>query len=375
MTSIDHDHYASLWARQLILEFETICLRHQVYLPVPTFEIFSAANPLGEWRQASQTIRISRELITNHSWPVTINVLKHEIAHQLCGAWGHPEAGHGPRFHDACIRLGVPPVYRTSRGDSPEIFTDLESESQLVNEGRRFFSKVEKLLALGRSANEHEAALAMEKANELIAKYNLKLSSDDTERRYRRAVINTGKQCVHGWQRSIATLLRDFFYVKVVQSEIYHPMRDQSHKTIELFGLAENVAVAEYCYHFLVRELDFLWQQNKAQFTGRTITEKNSYYLGVISGFRQKLHSQRPSKAPTPAADTTSALTVAADHRLNTFIAMCYPRLQTIRHAGPRINSDTFQHGTTHGKSIVLNKGVANQDGNRGRLLSSAHGD
>lgn len=377
MPSFNHDHYTALWTRQIIREFEDICWRYQLQLPTPTIEIFTASRRMGEWRQASQTIRINRELITTRSWSVTINILKHEMAHQLCGAWGFPEAGHGAIFDKACTCLGVPPVYRTARGDSPEVFADLESESQLVNEGRRFFSKVEKLLALGRSTNEHEAALAMEKANELIAKYNLKLSADDTARRYRRAVINTGKQRIHGWQRSIGAILRDFFYVKVIQAEIYHPLHDQQHKTIELFGLAENVAVAEYCYHFLERELDFLWRQNKGRFTGKTITEKNSYYLGALSGFQQKLKNQRPQKtsSPAPAPPTTSALTVAADQGLNTFVAMCYPRLRTIRHGGPKIYPSTFHQGTADGKNIVLNKGVANHDGNRGRLLPSTPSD
>lgn len=375
MPTLNHDHYTTLWTRQLLHEFEDICSRYQVTLPTPTIEIFTANRRMGEWREASQTIRINHELIATRSWSVTINIFKHEMAHQLCRAWGYQDAGHGPRFEEACLRLGVPPVYRTARGDSPEIFEELESDSQLVNEGRRFFSKVEKLLALGRSTNEHEAALAMEKANELIAKYNLKLSADDTDRRYRCSVISTGKQRIHGWQRSIAAILRDYFYVKVIQAETYDPLRDLRCKTIELFGLAENVAVAEYCYHFLERELNFLWQQNKGRFPGTTITEKNSYYLGVLSGFQQKLKSQRlPSTPAAPAAQASaSALTVAADHGLNNFIAMCYPRLRTIRHAGPKIYRTTFQHGTADGKNIVLHKGVANHDGNRGRFLPSTH--
>lgn len=377
MPSFSHDQYASLWARQLQREFEDICFNHQLRLPAPIIEIFDSSRHLGEWRQGA--IRISTELILRHPWSVTINVLRHEMAHQLCAAWGEPAAGHGPRFQEACARLGVPPVYRTSRGDTPALFADLTSEDEMVVAGRRFFAKVEKLLALAQSANEHEATLAMQKANELIIKYNLGEQADDGDRRYRHLVINSGCKRIHGWQRSIAIILRDFFFVKIVLADAYDPMQDERHKTIDLFGRAENVAVAEYCYHFLVRELDFLWQTRKTRSGRGGITEKHSYYLGVLEGFRQTLKADqeraRPPGPPPPGARaatepaTTSALIVARDHGLDEFLALCYPRLRKRQHGGSRINPATFAHGTADGKAIVLNKGVGHQDGNQGRLL------
>ncbi len=370
MPPFSHDQYAQLWARQLHKEFADICWSHQLDLAAPVIEIFESTRHLGEWRQASQTIKISAQLILLHPWFVTINVFKHEMAHQLCGAAGQLVAGHGQIFQEACQRLGVPPAYRTARGDTPELFADLESDSQMVQEGRRFFAKVEKLLALARSANEHEATLAMQKANELIMKYNLQEITADADRRYRHAVINSGRKRIHGWQRAIGSILRDFFYVRIVMAEAYDPRLNQQHKTIDLFGRTENVAVAEYCYHFLERELDFLWQHHHARFQGKGITEKNSYYLGVLAGFYEKLNSHQPLQAPAqPTPATSSALTVTADHGLSDFIALSYPRLRKTRHAGARINRSTYDHGAAAGKNIVLRKGVSQADGNQGRLL------
>jgi len=377
MPTFNQAQYALLWSRQLQQEFEEICCNHQVFLDLPTFEIFDSSRHLGEWRQDSRTIRISSELIRKHPWVVTLNVLKHEMAHQLCHARGEGEAGHGPAFQEACRRLGVPPAYRTAHGDSPEIFTDLHSASEMVSSGRRFFAKVEKLLALACSANEHEAALAMQKANELIIKYNLRQEADDADQRYRHLVINSGHKKLHGWQRTIATILRDFFFVKVVLAEAYDPLRDEHHKTIDLFGRTENVAVAEYCYHFLERELAFLWQGHRANTRRGGITEKHSYYLGVLNGFKQTLTAQQQAcssaAGPTPAAPssgpTTSALVVAADHQLDEFVALRYPRLCTRRHAGAKINRSTYDHGCAAGKGLVLNKRVSHQDCNQGHLL------
>lgn len=382
MPPFNHHQYAALWARQLQREFEEVCFSHQVRLDLPTFEIFDSSRHLGEWQAGTQVIRINSRLILHHPWTVTINVLKHEMAHQLCDSLGQPEAGHGPLFREACRRLGVPPAYRTARGDTPELFADLASESELVAEGRRFFAKVEKLLALARSANQHEARLAMHKANELISKYNLRQEADDAERRYRHLVIDSGLQRLHGWQRTISHILREFFFVRVVLAQTYDPRRDQHHKTIDLFGLNENVAVAEYCYHFLVRELDALWQGHRSRSRAGGITEKHSYYLGVLHGFQETLQAQqRVAGQPAPAppvmsADpsplavaTTSALSVAADQRLDAFLALRYPRLCRRRHAGPRVNPRTFDHGSADGRAIVLHQGVGHQAGNRGCLL------
>jgi len=390
MPPLNLQQYATLWAGQLHKEFADICWSHQVKLTAPAIEIFDSTRRLGEWRPESRTIGISSRLILHHPWAVTINVFKHEMAHQLCAAHGQAGAGHGPPFQAACQRLGVPPAYRTARGDSPELFADLVSEDQMVVAGRRFFAKVEKLLALARSANEHEAALAMQKANELIDKYNLRQRTDDSERRYRHAIINSGKRRLAGWQRLIGAILRDFFYVRVVMAEAYDPASNEHHKTIDLFGLAENVAVAEYCYAFLERELAVLWQRHQTRFRRGGITEKNSYYLGVLAGFQQKLQAQQEASRPavqsplaggpapsprarqtpsTAVAATTSALTVAADHGLDDFLALRYPRLRTVRRAGARINRSTYEHGTTDGHAIILRKGVGSQEGNQGRLL------
>lgn len=375
MPPFNHDQYLHLWIRQLQKEFEDICWRHQISLPTPIIAIFDSTRHLGEWHATQQTIRLSRQLILHHSWTVTINVLKHEMAHQLCSANGHSEAGHGPLFQEACRRLGVPEAYRSARGDSPEIFTDLKSESQLVQEGRRFFAKVEKLLALARSENEHEAALAMQKANELIEKYNLKQVAAEDEHRYTHTIINHHKKRIEGWQRAICAILKDFFYVNIVQAALYDPLSHQEHKTIELFGRAENVAVAEYCYHFLERELAYLWEVNKKRFPSRTLREKKSYYLGVLHGFHKKLQEQqtvkpKPSHNPYSPQATTSAMIVAKDWCLADFIGQRFPRLRKVQRPAALINRTIYDHGASDGQNIVLRKGVGEQDGNLGKLLS-----
>ena len=366
--------YARQWAAQLVREFEGLCFQHRLDLPVPAIEFFTAEHQLGEWRAAGQTIRLNWRLIMERPWPVTINVFKHEMAHQLCGHWGYPQAGHGPLFERACQRLGVPTAYRRASGDTPVLFDDLAAEDATLGEGRRFLAKVEKLLALGRSPNEHEAALAMRKANELLARHNLNLDAEGeaSERRYRRTVIDCGGGRIQGWQRAIGGILTNFFYVDLVLADTYEPRLNERHRTIELFGRAENVEVAEYCFHFLERELARLWQLRRKAGQAGGLAGKNSYYLGVLNGFRHKLQAQRQAlslKTGGQEKMSTSALVVARDLGLREFISQTHPRLQRYHGSGSRIDQAAYRHGEQDGGALVLRHGVEHRAGNLGNFL------
>jgi len=357
---------ALAWARRLALEHEEIRRGRGVALSTPAFEIIAAGRTCGFWDPLSGTIAISGRLILHHPWPVTLNVLKHEMAHQLCSeVWGSRQTAHGPDFHRACDILGVPPEFRYATASLPR-------EAALYPGGaprHGVAAKVEKLLALAGSDNEHEAALAMSKANELLARHNLAPSA---ARRHRYADIHRKRKRIEAWQRSICRILRDFFYVKTVVADQYDPLADDVFKVIEIFGLAENVEVAEYCYYFLEERLETLWRANRHRFRGG-LREKNSFTLGVLSGVYEKLRDEerrRTKASRRPGAtggETTSALALAGDPGLDEFIALRHPRLRTVKRRGAAIHRDTYEHGRGEGRKISLRKGVTTRKG--GRLL------
>jgi hypothetical protein len=375
----DEEKYFRIWARQLLGEFESLCYDCKVDLDVPVFEITHNRRMMGAWLADSRTIQISSYLILDHAWPVVLNVLKHEMAHQVCSdLLGIENAGHGSEFKRACAMLGVPPEYSGAAGDLPDNIAVSENGGVLTTKGRKFIDKVEKLLALAKSDNENEAALAMQKANDLISKHNISLLSVGEKSQYTYVVINSGKQKLHRHQRRICEILRSFFYVQVVYSFLYDPMLDRDHKTIELLGTPENVTIAEYCYHFLENQLASLWRQNKGQYKGNALRAKNSYYLGALNGFYRKLREQKESNANVPKKSmpaTTKALEVqnlleVENRRLKDYVACRFPRLRVHRSVAATVYADSFQAGVQAGKEINLHKGVASHDGNQGHLIS-----
>lgn len=367
------DQLERCWLQQLYHEYEDVCLRYGVELPAPIFEISDSRKVYGSWHAATGILSISRHLILHHSWSVVLQVLKHEMAHQLCGQVSPvPERlYHGETFQRACEQLGVLPEFRRPGLVVPEMLEAARATSELSENGRKCLARISKLLALGRSANEHEAALAMEKANELLEKYHLQGIGAGQEQRYGCVVIDRKKKNIAGYQRHICSILQEYFFVRVVLSQLYDPTCGASFKVIELFGTRENVAIAEYCYHFLENHLALLWSTNRSRFQGVTRTEKNSYFLGLLRGFRQKLSEQKKGRATQTCWAQTGALIVAEEQRLAWFVGLCYPRLRRVSAKGAKVYGTTYNQGVAEGRQIILNEGLAGEVPIFGGLLGS----
>ena len=116
---------------------------------------------------------MSENLIMSYPWSVTLQVLKHEMAHQYSyEVLGQTDA-HGEGFQAACALLGVLPQYRSCRIVTAEVLAQLTGTENKMSEGQKVLFRIEKLLALGESSNIHEAEAALKKASLLIEKYHL----------------------------------------------------------------------------------------------------------------------------------------------------------------------------------------------------------
>lgn len=366
------DAIQQAWLEQLIREFEDICWYYKVSLRTPIFELSTAQQQLGCWLPEQRILRISQHLIASFSWDVVLMVLKHEMAHQVCSEYfGLKHAGHGKEFQHACQLLGVSFPYNRSTGDLPDVFTEPSANEQ-TEEGRKVIRRVNKLLALAGSDNEHEATLAMQRATELLHRYNLAMSALAERSGCVRLVIQTGKKQIPTWRKNISRILKTYFFVEVIYSSLYDAERQDSYKTIELLGRAENVPIAEHCYYFLEQQLASLWLKNRHRFQGNTRTAKNSYYLGVLEGFSQKLAeqakkvSQENQREREPGA---GELIISNDKGVQEFIRLHFPRLQTIRRNTVQINKDSYENAVVAGKNIVLHQSLTEKKQGSQRLL------
>lgn len=365
------------WTLQCYKEHENICWKCRIDISTPVIEIVEAKSYWGYWHHnlGSGTIKLSLNLINEHSWDVVINILKHEMAHQIVTELFDGKNGHGELFQRACQLIGVPDEFCGAHGDLPRIIEDLKEE-EINSENRKILKKVKKLLSLAQSKNEHEATLAMQKVNDLIKKYNIERVALNKRSKYVYKIINHKKKRIENYQRNICSILMNYFFVEIVYSYLYDAQSNETYRTIEILGTIENVLMAEYVYFFLLNQLNFLWSDHQLK-TGISNREKRSYWLGVIEGFREKLKQMEEKQHildinnNDSRQETTGALICAEDKMLSNFKNIRFPRLYKYRSKAVSIYCETYKYGVNDGRHLTLHKGLTQKDGFQGKFLSS----
>ena len=366
------------WLCQLTREYNDICYQYGVRLTPPILRISRDHRQMGSWSAADRILRLSEALIGHHPWRVTLRILKHEMAHQICSElYSCQDAGHGPLFCQACDRLGLEAAFQRAGADLSEGLTDLDPGSFVTRQGRQIIDRVRKLLALGGSDNEHEAALAVQRAAELLTRHRLDFDALAEGEGLVHRTINTGGRTLPVHRKAICTMLETCFSVRVICASLYDPHADVSLKTIEVLGREEDAAIAEHCYHFLEDRLEALWQRNRRTFAGNGRTARQSYFLGLLAGFRQTLEQglvanrgatgQPVQEKSQPATAGLPALT--AEQRLDNFVAFRYPRLRRIRRQGISMHPEAYRQAVADGRELTLHRPVRG-DGDAIRQLT-----
>lgn len=358
----------SAWLSQLATEFDNICYQYRVQLRPPILQISRSKRVLGSWTAHSRTLSISSYLILQHPWRITLQVFKHEIAHQICSEiYSDQKSGHGEGFKKACSLIGVDHCFQRAAADTVEALSAWQKEEGKAPQ-QHILDKIKKLFALGQSGNEHEAALALQKAGNLLRQHNLSMahlvqSNDLTHR-----TIDTKRQRMAVHLKVISSLLDGYFGVRVIHASQYDPYQDKVHKTIELMGTRENVAIAEHCYYFLEERVHTLWRSHQDHMVGDSRMAKKSYSLGLLAGFKEKLASEKKASAPQPesgGASTEKAL-LKTEGMLDVFVAKRFPRLRTTKTKKMHINPDVYRKGCARGKKLHLRQPM---DGGQEMLL------
>lgn len=334
----------------------------------------------GQYDHNKKAITINRTLIDTYSWAVVIEILKHEMAHQYAFIY-HNDHTHGVHFQNACERLAVSTWARKGSGHIPEL-TDIDKPGDRLQEEDSIFRKIEKLLRLAGSENEHEAMLAMQKVEALCRKYNLDAWVDNRPVQSSYVVINHKKKRISQYQSLISHILQEHFMVDIVFASQFDATTCQSHKTMEILGLNANVKIAEYVYFFLINQLPLLWKQHLAKFKSGKRPSKSAYCLGVISGFEQYLSASKLSEQETYCLPESQQFAneelaiIETKRELEGYVKKRYPRLRQRRWTSSYKDSASFESGKSDGQRLRLNPGIhgSNNRRNAKRKLLNPHG-
>lgn len=320
----------------------------------PSVDLADGQRALAHWRPSERRITFNRRLVAEQPWTVVLEVLRHEMAHQyvseVLGVTDEP--AHGAAFRRVCSEHGID----AGASGLPTPDGDEERSAHV-----RVVRRIQKLLALGDSPNENEAAAAMAAAQRLMLEHNVAWAEDARHSGYGFRQLGQPRLRTPAHERILAGLLADHFFVHAIWVPAWIPERGKRGRVLEVSGTAPNLDTADYVHAFLVRTAKGLWKDWKRAHPDRMHGERGRYLLGVMLGFRDKLDAQQRHHEET-------GLVWVGDAGLEDFVTRRHPRLRSTRAVRFQM-TPAYRHGRDEGRKIELRRGVTEDPQNRARLL------
>lgn len=227
--------------------------------------------------------------------------------------------------------------------------------------------KIKKLFALSASNNPEEAALATERARQLLEKYNLTLTdveiktADMIEKSITltRSSKGTNYKNLPSWSYGLLEILNEHFYVKALL--VASHLNDN---VVYILGARKDVEVATYVFNYLFREVETLCNTYLKQFRGTRGQDLKhtsySYKLGAIAGIEQILTEQRSRQKQKKArTQNGTELVVIKNEATEKFVNEKYPHIEE-KNSNPqmRTEGDAIRAGIKEGRNIQIHRGV-----------------
>jgi hypothetical protein len=312
----------------------------------PALDLTDTSTRLGAWHRATRTISLSRALVYGQPWGAVREVLKHELAHQyvdeVLGI--HDETAHGPAFTEVCRARGID----ASAAGLPAAGSDGSPAPGPPPIVRRIM----KLLALGSSANVHEAQAATNEARRLMLLHNIDaaatVAADGLSFRH----VGETKARSDAAARILAGLLGQHFFVSVIWVPSYLASAARRGYVLELCGTAANLDVAVYVHGFLTDTAERLWRAHKVARGIRSDIERRRFLSGVMTGVGEKLAAgDRESRRKGLRTDLVRRADAARDAYLRTR----YPRV-SMRTGSSLTRTAEYELGREAGRNIDLRR-------------------
>jgi len=334
----------------------------------PVFRLGEMKRRMGQWSPRRSEICLSRDFVLQHPWYAVVEVLRHEMAHQLAETLlkGKNEAPHGACFNRACRMLRADPAatgrYRHLGDTAADHLTQFTQEDRIL-------VRVKKLLALAESGNRHEAEAAMAKAHQLICKYNIDIIRDNREREYRSLFLGTPALRHFREAYHLAALLQDFYFVQGIWVPAYVLDKGKMGRVLEISGTRSNLDIAVYVHDYVNGYIHRNWRRYNRK-RGLNRYRLTDYAIGVIEGFREKLTGSLQTRA-VPASER--ALVRAGDRELARYLTLRHPRIRTFHRQAASQDDHIVDQGMDAGRRMVLSKGISTTR-RSGRLLPQEGG-
>ena len=163
-----------------------------------------------------------------------------------------------------------------------------------MNDKSKIIDKIQKLLALSKSPNEHEAALAAEKAQELLATYNIAVSEVEAGEAKTSVIQDVIKTKRSAWQRVVRVSASRMYFCEYYFSTyiVEAPQRKRGFVKYDLHfyvGEPHNIAVAKMMSEYLI---DTVWRLARAGARAHPRLERNRYRKAFTNACSRRLQAR-----------------------------------------------------------------------------------
>lgn len=229
----------------------------------------------------------------------------------------------------------------------------------------RLIDKLKKLLALaGNNPSQHEAELAMAKAQALAIENGIDLAlignvDDNDDNEIVREDLELGQR-LPTVNNFVTNILIEFFNVRIITSG----NRTNGRRVI-FVGKRDAIETARYVYSWLGDTMVRCWHNYYHNTPGTYLSFKQSYLLGFYNGLYNKLIQNRRSveadKLTNDADKNKYAIAcVNLKEQLQNFIDAEFNNLRKMPAKKITVHNDSYSRGHTDGSNCNIAKGALN---------------
>lgn len=226
----------------------------------------------------------------------------------------------------------------------------------------KILAKLEKLLGLAGSDNEHEATSAMETALRIAAENNIELSQVSRNNRPRSEMkkedVSKGSARLSVTHTYVSSILKTFFEIKVITGG-----NRATGRKIWFVGKQENIDFAKFLYSYLENTFFKLWYAYYEK-NQHAKNARESYFLGLWQGLTAKLNEAKAKieQALQEQVRTSYSLMLVDNQTvLENALVEFFPKLVNLKAKPITIkNSAALTDGIEKGKQINIHAGLNN---------------
>lgn len=232
----------------------------------------------------------------------------------------------------------------------------------------KLLAKLEKLLALAGSSNEHEASLAMEKAIQIAVANNVDLSRV-ARNAYQEIVkeslgLNANRLSVT--HKFVTDIIHSYFEVKVITAG-----NRKWGRQIYFIGHKDKIDFAKFLHTYLTNTFFNLWYAFYKKNPNVTVsTARESYFYGLYSGLCKKLDDAKAEAEKAIDKDAQgnySLMVVTSAKELQQAVYKFFPECTTAKSKEVTLKSqDAVNSGFSDGQKINVYAGLT---GNKQEVL------